>query len=449
MDDIQPRYREATEEPIVDTAHVLAAIAAATARDGQVDSGLFRRAFQRVRAQPIEARIYSFLKTNVDIRVYITDAAGIVIYDSDSGRDEGVNYSEWNDVHHTLRGHYGARTSPSRADPKTKVLYVASPIVLDGEIIGVLSVGKSATNSNRFVESARRDLMLGGAAVCVVLIIAGVILGQWLTRPIRRLTDYALAIRDGRRAELPRLPPGELRDLGAAFEQMRTALEGKRYVENYVQTLTHEIKSPLSAIRGAAELLGEDLPTDQRRQFIDNISSESERITHIAETLMLLTSLESSGAVKSTGPIALDRIALDAAASLGILIERRDLTIDDSGIEPVTVYGDGVLIRQAIVNLLQNAVEFSPPQTVISICTRIIDDTVVFEVRDHGPGIPDYAESKIYDRFFSLTRPDSGKKSSGLGLSLVKEIMTLHEGSVVVASHPEGGTLATLVFLHG
>ena len=445
-DDIQPRYREATEEPIVDTAHVLAAFAAATAHDGRVDVALFRRVFQRVSEQPFEAQIYGFLKTNVDVRVYITDTAGIVIYDSDSGRDEGVNYSEWNDVHRTLRGDYGARTSPSRTDPKTKVLYVASPIVLDGERIGVLSVGKSAASSNRFVESARRDLMLGGAAVCVALIIVGMILGQWLTRPIRRLTDYALTVRDERRAELPPLPPGELRDLGAAFEQMRTALEGKRYVENYVQTLTHEIKSPLSAIRGAAELLEEDLPPDQRRRFIDNIGSESQRITRIAETLMLLTSLESRSAIENSDAVALAGVAADAAASLSALIERRDLTIDDSGVDAEEVRGDEILIRQAVLNLLQNAVEFSASGAEISIATRVVDDTVVLEVRDRGPGIPAYAESKIFDRFFSLTRPDSGKKSSGLGLSLVKEIMTLHGGSVAVVSHPEGGTVATLSF---
>ena len=446
MDDIQPRYREVTEEPIVDTAYTLAALAATTSIDGRVDVGLFRRIFQQVNAQPFAAEIYTFVKTRVDTRVYITDAGGKVVFDSEEGRDEGADYSQWRDVYLTLRGQYGARTSPSREDPDTKVLYVASPIVLNGETIGVLSVGKSAANSNRFVDAARRDLMLGGVVIFLLLIVLGILLGQWLTRPIRRLTRYAQTVGEGARAQLPAMPPGELRELGTAFEQMRIALEGKRYVENYVQTLTHEIKSPLSAIRGAAELLEEELPAEQRRRFIDNVRDESLRIDRIAETLMLLTSLESKNVIEAQGRRELDRIALDCIASLGVLLERRQLVADVSRIEPAMVQGDEVLIRQAVLNLLQNAIDFAPSDTRISTSIVVGESEVELQVRDHGPGIPAYAEAKIFDRFFSLARPCSGRKSTGLGLSLVKEIMTLHGGRVEVISHPDGGTVATLVF---
>lgn len=446
LDDIEPRYREATEEPLVDTARVLAGIAAVTAQNNRVDVPLFRRTFQGVNASLFEAQIYDLLKTHVDLRVYITDTYGWVLYDSDQGRDEGEDYRLWRDVNLTLRGSYGARTSPSRLDPETKVLHVAAPIVLDGEIIGVLSVGKSTANSNRFVEAARRKLVLGGVSICLSLIVIGLLLGHWLTRPIHRLTDYAVAIRDGRRVNLPALPRGELRDLGTAFDEMRTALEGKRYVANYVQTLTHEIKSPLSAIHGASELLEEDLPPEQRRHFVDNIRNESDRINRIAETLMLLTSLESRRAIETIGPVALDKVAEDAAASLAALLKARALKLDLSDVEPVTVHGDDVLIRQAVLNLLQNAIDFSPPNTTVSVHTQSKDNIIELHIRDQGPGIPNYAKSKIFDRFFSLTRPDSGKKSSGLGLSLVKEIMTLHEGSVTVVSDPERGAVATLTF---
>ena len=446
LDDIQPRYREATEEPLVDTARVLAAIATAGIRDGQIDPALFRRSFRQLHGRAFEAQIYDFLKTNVDLRLYITNNLGKVIYDSDQGRAEGEDYSNWRDVYLTLRGSYGARTSPSRLDPETKVLYVAAPIKYNGEIIGVISVGKSTANSDRFIEAAQRKLIIGGISVCLVLIVFGLLLGHWLTRPIRRLTDYALAVRDESRAELPVMPPGELSDLAAAFDEMRTALEGRRYVANYVQTLTHEIKSPLSAIRGASELLEEELPASQRRHFIDNIRTESDRITRIAETLMLLTSLESRRGIETAGPVALDRIVNDAANGLGALLETRRLQLDLSELEAQTVQGDEHLIRQAVINLLQNAIDFSPPDSVISVSIRGPDDNIQLAVRDHGPGIPDYAKTKIFDRFFSLPRQPSGKKSSGLGLSLVKEIMLLHEGAVTVVSHPEGGTLATLTF---
>ncbi len=446
MDDIQPRYREATEEPIVDTARVLAAVAVAGARQGRIDLSLFRRAFKGVHANAFEAQIYDLLKTHVDLRVYITDAAGKVLYDSDGGRAEGQDYSQWRDVHLTLRGQYGARTSPSRSAPQIKVLYVAAPIVLSGEIVGVLTVGKPTANSNRFVESARRKLVLGGLGVCLTVVVFGLLLGHWFTLPMRRLTDYARAVRDARRVPLPALPAGEVRELGLAFEEMRTALEGKRYVANYVQTLTHEIKGPLSAIRGASELLEETLPVERRRQFIDNIRTESDRITRIVETLMLLASLESRGVIESVGPVSLDRVAADAGTGFAALLQARGLRVDCDELHPATVFGDAVLIRQAVINLLQNALDFGPPGSVVSVRTDCTDQHVLFQVRDHGPGIPGYAETKIFDRFFSLARPNGGKKSSGLGLSLVKEIMALHGGAVTVAGHAEGGTLATLTF---
>jgi two-component system sensor histidine kinase CreC len=446
MDDIQPRYREATEESIVDTAYSLAALASVTSVNGHIDIDLFRRMFKQLESQAFSAQIYSFVKTSVDHRIYITDAAGTVLFDSDGGRDEGADYSQWRDVYLTMRGEYGARTSPSRDDPETKVLYVASPIVHDGEMIGVLSVGKSSTNSNRFVDLARRDLLVGGIAIFLLLIALGALLGQWLSRPILRLTGYAKAVGKGERASLPAMPPGELRELGNAFEQMRVALEGKRYVENYVQTLSHEIKSPLSAIRGATELLEEDLPPEQRQRFLNNLNDESLRINRIVDTLLLLTSLESRNAIEAQGQFALDQIVSECIASLARLIEQRQLTIDSHHVVPAMVHGDEILIRQAVLNLLQNAIDFAPSQSAISIAIEANASEVQLTLRDHGPGIPVYAGSKIFDRFFSLARPDNGKKSSGLGLSLVKQIMSLHEGQVEISTHPQGGTEARLRF---
>lgn len=112
-DDLTPQYRESTEEPLVDAARILAEIAAATATQGRVQEGLFRTAFRRVAERPFTAQIYDLNKTRVDFRVYITDMRGIVLFDSDHGRDEGKDYLQWRDVHLTLRGQYGARSTNS------------------------------------------------------------------------------------------------------------------------------------------------------------------------------------------------------------------------------------------------------------------------------------------------------------------------------------------------
>ena len=187
-----------------------------------------------------------------------------MIFDSDfdpqrgRGRAEGEDYSQWRDVYLTLRGRYGARSSHEDPDKSTSsVMYVAAPIAVQGDIVGVLSVGKPTHNVNQFVKRAERKTLVAGAITGLAVIVVGFLISDRILRPIQRLTRYAQTVRDGARVTLPRLGRSEIRTLGGAFEEMRHALEGKQYVETYVQMLTHEIKSAIAAIQGATELLKE------------------------------------------------------------------------------------------------------------------------------------------------------------------------------------------------
>ncbi len=170
-------------------------------------------------------------------------------------------------------------------------MYVAAPILQDDTIIGGPSVGKPTGNINTFVNAAKKKVVFAGAMTAAAAIVVGLFVTVMVTQPIHRLRDYALAIRDGKRTALPALGGGDLAELGNAFEEMRDALEGKQYVEHYVQALTHEVKSPISAIRGAVELLREAMPAADRRRFLDNIDNESGRILAVVEKLLLLSSL--------------------------------------------------------------------------------------------------------------------------------------------------------------
>ncbi len=446
VDDIELRYRESTEEPLVDAARVLAAVAAASAEDSQIDTALFKKSFDQVSKQVFSAQIFGLVKNQVDWHVYITNRNGIVVFDSDHGKDEGRDYSQWRDVHRTLRGEYGARTSPLGDDDELKMLYIASPILHDRDLIGVLSVGKPTHSSNQFVRAAQKKLIIGGTIVCLTLIAAGLLLSVWVTRPVLRLTDYAKAIRDGKRIKRPTLNSSEMEELGTAFEQMRDALEGKRYVENYVQTLTHEIKSPLSAIRGAVELLGEDLSLPQRQTFLRNIRQESERIGRIVDNLLLLSALESRKYINANDRIDLRPLLDDIKKSLTPLIAVKQIELTVRGDSNCNMQGEANLIRQAVLNVLQNAIDFSPAGGAIDLSVTRNAEGVYFEIRDQGPGIPDYARERVFERFYSLKRPDSGRKSSGLGLSLVKEIVALHQGTIALENLPDGGATARLFF---
>ncbi|MBI5695184.1 MAG: two-component system sensor histidine kinase CreC [Nitrospirae bacterium] len=447
LDDFKPQFRKATEEPLVDASRVLASLAATTAKDGRVDVPLFRGMMDDAYARPFSADIYGFVKTGVDYRVYITDVSGVVIFDSRGGLDEGRDYGDWNDVKRTLQGRYGARSSEEvPGTPSTSIMYIASPIMIDGKLAGVLSVGKPTTSTNRFAEDAKRNITLITLIVGLSVVLVGMFISWRITAPINRLTDYARAVRDGERVTLPELGTGETRELGEAFEEMRAALEGKEYVENYVQTLTHEIKSPVSAIRGATELLAEeDMPPELRARFLDNIRAESERINVVVERLLLLSSLEKKTHLDYVQRLDMADILSGIKESLHPLLKAKRISLDvvdegDSGFE-----GDPFLARQAVLNLVQNAVDFSPAGGTITVKAAGRDGSVVLTVRDRGEGIPEYASCRIFERFYSLKRPDTGKKSSGLGLCLVREVAALHKGSVELANAPDGGVIATLI----
>lgn len=445
QEDLRPRYLEAIEDSLVDTSTILSALFTIDGENDDLDPATFRRTFDEVHRRRFEVKIYELVRTSADLRVYVTDSRGIVIFDSDGGRDEGQDYSRWNDVLLTLKGGYGARSTRNDPDnPESSVLYVASPLIVDGRTAGVLTVCKPTTSANFFLSLAKRKILTSGILSGLGIVILGIATSVWVTRPIEKLTTYARAVRDGRRRRLPKLGRSEIGMLGEAFEEMKTALEGKDYVEKYVQTLTHEIKGPLTAIRGAAELLQENVPAKQRARFLENLRTETNRIQNVVDRLLLLSSIESRKGVRDVEEINLGRLLTEAAESLRPAIKVKDLSFSADIDEGVIIRGERFLVHHGVVNLLQNAIDFSAPGGAIhaSASTDLREATI--SVRDAGPGIPSYALPRVCERFYSLPRPDSGRKSSGLGLTFVQEVADLHGGSVSLDNLPGGGVKATL-----
>ncbi|MEW6745368.1 MAG: two-component system sensor histidine kinase CreC [Planctomycetota bacterium] len=452
VEDIRPHLLGSIEESLVDTSTILAALVGLEAERALTGGALpavdrLRAALELVTGRTVAAQIYDLLKTRVDLRVYVTDGAGRVVFDSDGGRDEGADYSRWNDVYLTLRGKYGARTTHFTAgDPYSATLYVASPILAGDQTVGVLTVCKPTSNPNRFIATAKRKIAIAGVAAGVALVLLGIVTTFWITRPLQRLTAYARAIRDGRRMELPELGRSEIGVLGRALEEMRESLEGKEAVERYVQSLTHELKSPVAAIRGAAELLAEEMPPERRAQFAGNIVSETGRIADLVDRLLFLASVESRRGLKDEEELDLQALVQEIVTGITPLFEAKRLSIEIRSPGPARIVGERFLVRQAIGNILQNALDFTPPGGTIRIEEEVCDDGARIAVTDTGPGIPDYALSRVFDRFYSLRRPETGRKGSGLGLSIAKEVAELHGGTVTAENSREGGARVTITF---
>lgn len=444
LDQVRPRYLESMEESLVDTSVLLAAMLEEEASAVGPEVGAMRAGFERAAGRGFEAKIFSLTKTAIDLRVYVVDSAGRVLFDS-TGRAQGQDYSQWNDVMRTLAGRYGARsTRDVRGDDETQVLYVAAPIHHQGQIVGAVTVGKPTQGINALVTVAREKIVWGAAAGGVALLLVLGLVASWVTAPLERLTSYARAIRDGRPATLPSLPGRTLGELGRAFEQMRDALAGRQHAERYTQALAHEVKAPLTAIRGAAELLEEEMPVEQRRHFLGNIRTETARVQRIVERLLELTSVESRKALNQSERISAEALVEEAAEAVRGSYAMREVAFAITADPAASLVAERFLLRQALINLLQNALDFSPKGTEVTLRAEATADRVTFTIEDAGPGVPAYALPRVFERFYSLPRPGTAQKSTGIGLALVREIAHLHGGDVALANRAGGGAQSTL-----
>lgn len=446
-DTINMHYREGVEDVLADQANILASIVEDEMRQGGFSAARWRDIFNDTHGRAVSALIYQLNKEHVDAHVYITDTHGTVIFDSEHPDNAGEDFSQWRDVYLTLQGQYGARSS--RLDTKDETssrLHVAAPIYLDGTLAGVLTVVKPTTNIRYFEKGARKNIIRSGIFALATAGLLSLLVTYWLTRPIKRLTAYARGIRDGKKPGFPRLDSSEVGELGTALAQMQEALEGRRYVEQYVEHLTHELKSPLSAIRGAAELLKEPMEDVQRQRFIRNIEGQSRRMQELVDRMLELAALENPAYQRAYEEVDVTALLYSVCASKEPLMLARRLHHEVDAPEALLVDADAFLLRQALSNMVQNSMDFSPEGGRITVRAALENGAVHMQVCDRGPGIPDFATGRVFEKFFSLQRPGSGQKSTGLGLNFVQQVAQLHGGSASLGNRSDGGACCALVF---
>ncbi|MNQ53053.1 Sensor protein CreC [compost metagenome] len=438
MEEIRPGVRQSTEETLVDTANLLAEILRDDVRADTLEQGRLPELLRAYGQRQPEAEIWGVRKTRVNHRIYVTDARGVVLLDS-SGVAVGQDYSRWNDVYRTLRGQYGARsTREDPNDPESSVMYVAAPI-RDGErIIGVVSVAKPNASLQPYIERSQTRLTWLGAGLIGLGLLVGGLLSWWLSSSLRRLRDYAQAVSEGRRAELPHMSGGELNQLATAVERMRTQLEGKAYVERYVHTLTHELKSPLAAIRGAAELLEGEMPAEQRQRFVANIGNEGARLEQLIERLLNLARVEQRQGLEERVPVPLRELAEELLQARAARIQAAGLRVENRVAPGLCGLGERFLLSQALANLLDNALDFTPVGGLLRLDAERRGAWLELRLFNQGEPIPEFALPRLTERFYSLPRPATGRKSTGLGLNFVQEVAGLHGGELQVCNQGDG-----------
>jgi len=449
--EVKPSAREVMEDALVDTANLIAEQAGAELRamppGGTLQDSRLAREVAAYRQRPVDIRIWGLHKRTLDLRVYVTDATGRVVLDSGFGPEApgvaasaavGADYSQWRDVRLTLRGEYGARATRSvPGDDTSSVMYVAAPVRDGARVIGVVTVGKPLATVQQFIDRAQRRIFVAGFWLLGLSAAVGVLVTIWMVRAVRQLKTYATQVHAGERVPVPRLP-GELGDLAVAVDEMRERLEDRERLEHTVRALTHELKSPLIAIQGAAELLGDELPAQDRERFAQQIQDQSLRLRDLVDRMLELSRLEGQRAISNPRAIVLLELIDEVATAHVPLAIQRGIGLVWEARADLTLTGESEALVLLFSNLWSNALDFAPEGSAITVSLRRVGPQAVFTMRDMGPGVSDFALPQLGQRFFSLPRPRDGRRGSGLGLAIVRQAAALHGGTVAFESAAPG-----------
>ena len=261
-----------------------------------------------------------------------------------------------------------------------------------------------------------------------------------LSKPVQVLTRAHEKVQEGDfSVRLPDNQPGEMGELMRSFNDMTEALGSTAYLQkDFISSISHEFKTPIASIRGFAKLLQmPGLTEEQRTEYINLIAQESDRLSRLSETLLRLSALEQQTALASLTTFSLDEQLRQVILRLEPAWSHKDIgwQID---LNEVSVTSDQELLNQVWVNIIQNAIKFSPEGSEIAV--RVFrEGNAIVEIEDHGCGMTEEAQKRIFDKFYQA---DKSRKQEGvgLGLSLVKRIVDMMGGAITVRSEVNVGS---------
>lgn len=296
----------------------------------------------------------------------------------------------------------------------------------------------------------QRSLMLQAMALVPAAIILAGIFAVLITRPIRQMDHAIRRLGDGdfsRAAEIT--GPRDLEQLGDRLDWMRTRLlEVEQGKNRFLHHISHELKTPLTAIRESAELLNEELVgslNSQQREITAILRDNTLQLQKLIENLLDFNIASSRSSQLRLETVALDELVRSVLADHRVALLARQLATDVS-LKPVEIQGDRKKLETLVDNLVSNAVKFSPEGGHVRLKLEEHDDQAVLEVADTGPGIPPAERRRIFDAFYQgETLAQGHVRGTGLGLSIAREYAQAHGGYIEVIDSEDSGACLRVV----
>jgi signal transduction histidine kinase len=374
--------------------------------------------------------------------VRVLDPGGCVV--ATSGGEKGRCLTPLAEVQRALEGSYAAKSRyrmPSNPLPPLGDIqrrgqlqvFTALPVFSNGQVIGIVTASRTGLDALSSLWHIRRALLWSVLLGTIVLVVVSLASARAIARPMHSITAKAEAIARGEPGGdfVPRgFTPKEVRTLSQALDVMTRKLRSQaEYVSDFATTVSHELKTPIAAIRGATELLldWDRMGADQRVRFLNNIDQDAERMQRLVTRLLELARIE------SFAPQPAERLSVVPFIS-GVLARYGDrvrLVLQDP---PRDLAISEEHLEIAIDNLVDNAVRHAPG-SVVEVTLGNQAGRLVVQVVDHGSGISPANQSRIYDRFFTTERDRGG---TGLGLAIVLAIVKARTGSIDFTSSDSG-----------
>ena len=371
--------------------------------------------------------------------IRITRADGAVVYASGAPQDLRFDPAR---VPPPVNGGSGARKV--RLDGGTLLIATLSAAGSDGTRYRV-EVGAAGASASATLTQVLIMLAVGLPIAVGVAVAGGFILVRRALKPVERIAAKAEAITQHNLSErLPVVRSGdELERLSVSLNHMISRLEEAiRGSKQFVADASHELRTPLTVMRGELESLAQDAQlTPDTRETLGSVLEEVARLAEIVEGLFALSRLDAGEAHAEWVRFDLAELAATTAEQMSLLAEDKELTVACAPAPGVMVEGDRARLKQVVVNLLDNAIKYTPRGGRISLSVRCEGDYAVLDVSDTGMGIPADAVARVFQRFFRVDGSRSREQGgAGLGLSIVKSICTAHGAVVEVMSAPGRGS---------
>ncbi len=388
--------------------------------------------------------------SKLNLAITVVNSNGKVV--ADSGHKplrEGENISNQPEIQDALAG---IAANYRRNLKKTEWLYVAYPVRSSGQTGGVIRVGVPLTDINQRVN---RDLIVF-LELTFATLIATALISIWvarrMTRPLREMSDMARQIAKSGDISVfvPVRRQDEISELGLSFNQMIGRLrEEERLRQEFIANASHELKTPTMAIGSVVEALqaGAAEDPDLRKQFLHSLENLVDRQTSLLRDLLDITRLDAGITQDWQEEVRLSDILNDAMDQIRPQAQKKSTAIQDLvSAEGLMVSGKSIQLQRAFVNLLTNAVNYTPGGGTVTVATKVLEpDIVEVTIQDNGPGIDPSDLPHIFERFYradkARTRTGGG---TGLGLAITREIIARHHGVVEVDSAPGKGSTFTV-----